>query len=217
MVFSSADALNILPAHFSLNNTWIRRGDEAAKPYFENGVDIDDKTEKNYFYLGEEIVFDLCGNIRQHHIYAIVDKSTNDRYLDESECIVRTKCALIFFACFIVHPIGLVRNTLILLGKSITCSYRGHRYEDILAHDIVRIVATPLIFIGFLFASLYGVFISPYDGRKLYGTLERFYYHSSAIAKCFQPSNPRNLYKRVRDNDCFNCFERGWIDTPLFA
>ena len=40
---------------------------------------------------------------------------------------------------------------------------------------------------GYELAALYGC-IRPYDGRKLYATIERAMYGDSVLAPCFQPS-----------------------------
>lgn len=50
----------------------------------------------------------------------------------------------------------------------------------------MRILVTPLSIIGLELAAIYGLF-RPYDGRKLYASLEREIYGDFVLAPCFQP------------------------------
>jgi hypothetical protein len=150
--------------------------------------------------------------------YEIVDKGTGDKYCHDSTTTVRLKCAALFAACWIVQPIGLTLNLLNRIVKVVTFShlwYPSQGEYNFKAHisewgkDILLIVSTPLIFVGMLFSALYGATVSPYDGRKLYGTLERLAYsggyqyfsayysertpHNYLLAPCFQPSPKAHL------------------------
>lgn len=53
--------------------------------------------------------------------------------------------------------------------------------------DILRIIATPFSILGLELAAIYGMF-RPYDGRKLYGSIERATYGKAILAPCFQPN-----------------------------
>jgi len=146
-------------------------------------------------------------SLRNH---AIVDKSTANKYCNDSQMTVRKKCAALFAASFILQPIGLTLNLLNRIGKVVTfahfwsSSQEKRSFTARLAEweeDLLRIVSTPLILLGMLSASLYGATLSPYDGRKLYGTFERLAYsggyqsfsndeiclNNYFLAPCFQP------------------------------
>jgi len=127
----------------------------------------------------------------------VVDQLTGDCYLNESEITVREKCFLVGIGCLIQHPIAATVNLAYIAARVVTLrSYQ----EGQLVHDIIRMVSAPLVMVGLLFSVLYGLLFSPYDGRKLYGTLERFFYHSSIVATCFQPS--KGGYDRVEQYNC---------------
>jgi hypothetical protein len=144
--------------------------------------------------------------------YGIVDKSTGDKYCDDSTKILRLKCAALFAASFIVQPIGLTLNILNRVAKIVTFAHlwnpsqEKYHFKARLVEwgkDLLLVVSTPLILVGMLFSALYGATLSPYDGRKLYGTLERLAYsggyqffglydwkknlHNYLLAPCFQP------------------------------
>jgi hypothetical protein len=55
------------------------------------------------------------------------------------------------------------------------------------AKDLLAVVTAPISLVALEIAALYGC-IRPYDGRKLYATLERAVYGDSVLAPCFQPS-----------------------------
>lgn len=161
---------NITPNHFSLCNQWVTK-DEAAQHGFD--PDYFDNKGVNQF---------------------VVDASTGDRYVTDSPTLVRAKCVMIFAGSFVFHPIAASLNILNMVWNILSGNSKD------VAGDIERICLTPFVLLGMLFATAYGAIINPYDGRKLYGTLERFYYHSSVIATCFQPSKAG--YERVGQCNC---------------
>jgi hypothetical protein len=55
--------------------------------------------------------------------------------------------------------------------------------------DLLRVVTTPIALVGLELAAIYGIF-NPYDGRKLYASIERAQYGNFILAPCFQP-DPR--------------------------
>lgn len=52
--------------------------------------------------------------------------------------------------------------------------------------DFLRIILTPLAIAGLEVSALFGL-LSPYDGRKLYATIERALYGTAILAPGFQP------------------------------
>lgn len=147
----------------------------------------------------------------------LVDMSTGREYFGESTKTVRLKCAATFAASFIVQPVGLTLNLLNRIAKIVTFAHLWHPFQEKYSFkaricewgmDILRVVLTPLIFIGMLFSSLYGASLSPYDGRKLYASFERLAYsggyqrfeygygkdvHRFLLTPCFQPAPTAHL------------------------
>lgn len=146
------------------------------------------------------------------------DKSyPGDEYCGDTKGTVRWKCAALFAATFFVQPIGLVLNVLNKIGKVVTfahlwsssprkCSFKARLGAWI--KDIALIVVAPLLYVGMIFSSFYGAIVSPYDGRKLYGSFERLAYSGGyqffpengnqerqnyLLAPCFQPSPTSHL------------------------
>ena len=150
--------------------------------------------------------------------YEIVDESTGDKYCDDSTSTVRLKCLTLFAASWIVQPIGLTLNILNRIAKIVTFAHLWNPSEEKYSFkarlgewgkDILLVVSTPLILVGLLFSALYGATVSPYDGRKLFGTFERIAYsggyqffgigygeknpHNYLLAPCFQPDPKAHL------------------------
>ena len=111
---------------------------------------------------------------------------------------MRVKSALLTLGTPLVHAIASIINVAIRVFKLITFShFRAERNED-KGHynfrarladagiDLCRVIATPLSFVCLELAALYGL-IRPYDGRKLYASIERATYGSFILAPCFQP------------------------------
>lgn len=145
--------------------------------------------------------------------YEIVDMSTKDVYCDDSKRTVRFKCAALFAASFLIQPIGLTLNLLNRISKIASFAHLWNPSEEKYhfkariaewGKDILVVVSTPLILVGMFFSALYGATLSPYDGRKLYASFERFAYsggyqffnlsyydktlHTHLMAPCFQPN-----------------------------
>lgn len=130
----------------------------------------------------------------------IVDQATNRRYLNESRGVVRFKCFLLTLGTPFVHPIASIVNVGLRILKLATLShfwskevgYTEYNFKARLAEagkDLLSIVAAPFSILGLELAAIYGIFL-PYDGRKLYASLERATYGSFILAPCFQP-NPK--------------------------
>jgi len=61
------------------------------------------------------------------------------------------------------------------------------------AVDLLKVAIHPIVIVGLELAAIYGVF-RPYDGRKLYASLERAQYGNHVLAPCFQPDPRRHLF-----------------------
>lgn len=146
-------------------------------------------------------------------LWNIVDQTTNEGYCDDSKTMIRRKCAAVFGAALVVQPIALLLNLLNRIGKIVTFAHLWNRSSEKYsfkartaewATDLLRVVLIPLILVGMIFSALYGAAVSPYDGRKLYASFERFAFsggyqffkilsyrklpHNFLLAPCFQPS-----------------------------
>jgi hypothetical protein len=125
----------------------------------------------------------------------LIDLSTNRRYFNEDEGTVLTKCFLLSLGTPIVHSIAAICNIAYRILKLVTLSHfwiekqEGASFRDRLSDagvDLLRIAAAVVTVVGLELSAIYGWFC-PYDGRKLYATLERAEYGNFILAPCFQP------------------------------
>lgn len=146
------------------------------------------------------------------HQNQIVDCTTGASYSNDSKETIRKKCAALFAFSLIVQPIGLTLNIFNRVAKIFTLAQlwkpSKNKYEFKAriceyGKDLLIVISTSLIFIGFIFSSFYGT-ITPYNGRKLFASFERLAYSSGyqtfnirknfkdlqvyLLAPCFQPS-----------------------------
>ena len=126
----------------------------------------------------------------------LIDETTGRKYWNESEKCVRIKCLLLTLGTPFVHPITSIINVGMRVLKLVTFSHFwigkrewGYDFKARLldaGKDLLRIVATPIALVGLELAAVYGL-ARPYDGRKLYATIERAMYGRFILAPCFQP------------------------------
>ncbi len=120
----------------------------------------------------------------------VIDKSTNRKYFNETPVLVGFKCFLLSLGTPLIHVPAALINMAYRLVKLVTLShFRGafdKQHFNAAGIDLLRIVAAPLAIVGLELAALYGM-IRPYDGRKLYATIERATYGNFILAPCFQP------------------------------
>lgn len=144
--------------------------------------------------------FDCCNNHRGNPKF-IIDMHTGKKYINDSIESIRFKCFLMTFGTPFVHiPCGAVniayRVLKLVLGyhfwpdsgeneNPTSCSDKFLEFSK----DGLRIISQPFSIIGLEMASFYGI-INPYDGRKLYASIERVQYGNGIMAPCFQP-NPK--------------------------
>lgn len=128
----------------------------------------------------------------------LIDGSTQRRYLNESEGTVRLKCFLLTLGTPFVHTPAALCNVAFRVAKVVSGSHfwgEAASHESSwkrLAEDLLRIAAAPLSIVGAELAAVYGLF-RPYDGRKLYATVERAEYGDFVLAPCFQPEAASHL------------------------
>lgn len=142
------------------------------------------------------------------------DASTGRHYLNETKTVVGFKCFLLALGTPFVHPITACITIAFRILKLITLAHfwitredeKNYNFSGRLLHatkDFLRIVAAPLMLVGFELSALYGL-IRPYDGRKLYASLERTLYGSWILAPCFQPKPTSHAFGG--DLYCRNAF-----------
>ncbi len=131
----------------------------------------------------------------------IIDMSTNRRYLNEDRGTVRIKSFLLTLGTPIVHSVAAICNVAYRTLKILTLSHfwmekeqeKSYNFKERLVDagvDFLKIVEIPLAMIGLELSAIYGIF-RPYDGRKLYASIERATYGNFILAPCFQP-NPKH-------------------------
>ncbi len=127
----------------------------------------------------------------------LIDMTTGRRYWNESKNCVRLKCFFMILATPIVHSIASLVNVADRIVNLVSFyhfwtykeeeksySFKGRLKNT--GQDLLRVLATPIAFIGLELAAIYGV-LTPYNGRKLYASIERAQYGESILAPCFQP------------------------------
>lgn len=178
-----------------------------------------DITKKDKLYLvGLKLHHFSLNNTWVIRRYVIIEKCSGEVYCKDSKDIVIQKCAALFLATFLAQTVGLSLNLLNRIGKIVSFAHLWNPTKEPYSFtarlgdwgkDLFRIVSTPLIFVGMLFSTVYGMMVSPYDGRKLYGTLERLAYSGGyqflsisagvkdhqlyLLAPCFQPEPRTHL------------------------
>ncbi len=134
----------------------------------------------------------------------IIDQHTKRAYWHEPPDIIRSKCFLLTLGTSILHPIASIAMIAFRMLKLVSL-YHFWRPNDILetyslknraiqaGGDFLKVIITPLTIVGLQLSAIYGIFC-PYNGRKLYATLERFQYERSVIAPCFQPDPTHHFF-----------------------
>ena len=117
-------------------------------------------------------------NPKNHQKQTFVVDQGGDRYSNEEPIFTRIKCLLLTLFGPPVHTLSSFWNTYRIIQET----------ESSLFLKIARIALTPLTILAMTFSSLYGIFM-PWNGRKLYASLERFHYQQALLAPCFQPSS----------------------------
>lgn len=133
----------------------------------------------------------------------LIDQTTSRKYLNESKVVVGFKCFLLTLGTPIVHAIAAVVNVAYRIVKLVTLSHfwmpkdgeQSYNFKSRLKDagtDLLRIATQPIAIVGLELAAIYGLF-RPYDGRKLYASIERAQYGNFILAPCFQPNAEEHL------------------------
>nr|WP_166155984.1 hypothetical protein [Neochlamydia sp. AcF84]NGY95124.1 hypothetical protein [Neochlamydia sp. AcF84] len=130
----------------------------------------------------------------------LIDMTTGRRYWNESKGCVGFKCFLLTLGTPIAHSIASLVNVAYRIAKLVSFAHfwmdkegeKPYSFKERLkdaGKHVLRIVTTPIALVGLELAAIYGVF-TPYNGRKLYASIERAQYENFILAPCFQP-DPR--------------------------
>lgn len=133
----------------------------------------------------------------------LIDRTTGQKYWNESEEVVRFKCVLLTVGTLFVHAIAGIINIAYRTLKLFSLyhfweSKEGEKSYDFKARleeagiDLLRIFSEPLAILGLELAAIYGIY-RPYDGRKLYASIERAQYNHYVLAPCFQPDPKKHF------------------------
>ncbi|MFI5333933.1 MAG: hypothetical protein ACHQT8_02055 [Chlamydiales bacterium] len=153
--------------------------------------------------------FNPCSSFQQQE-EQLIDSSNGDHYIDQTLVIMRSKCLLTFLVTPIAQAVGLLLNLVNRIAKLITFAHfwrppieapHGISLEthvqpirsEAALKDLLRVIFTPMIYIGLELSALYGIFL-PAQGQKLYATFERCAYRRALIAPCFQPIRVRHFF-----------------------
>jgi hypothetical protein len=145
-----------------------------------------------------------CCENHQGQAKFLIDQTTNRRYLNESKGTVGFKCFLLALGTPFVQSISSIVYVVYRILKLISLSHfwigkneeANSSFKARLAdagEDLLKIVAAPVSILGLELAAIYGWF-RPYDGRKLYASMERAIYGHSILAPCFQPDPTHHAF-----------------------
>ena len=134
----------------------------------------------------------------------VIDQSTGKKYWNESKHILRLKCLALALGTPIVHLIGTMVTVAYKIARLVTFSHFWEKKEGEKSYsfkerakdagkDLLRVAASPIIIASLELAAIYGM-VKPYDGRKLFASIERAMYGGSLLAPCFQPQAEEHLF-----------------------
>lgn len=131
----------------------------------------------------------------------LIDRSTGKQYLNEDTSVVRFKCLLLTMGTIPVHLIASIVKVANDAIKAISCFFAPNQSANYnlksrlneCGNHLLAIARAPLFIALLELSSIFGVF-SPYNGRKLYASLERAHYGDFILAPCFQPKAQNHLF-----------------------
>ncbi len=182
-------------------------------------MNIENKIHQNDFLLVNKWTPDLEGpqwpnffvpeNVNpEERARDLIDESTGKKYGNEPKGTVRFKCFLLIFGTPFVHAVALLVNVACRIVKLVTFVHfwpnKDEKYDlsarkELAYNELLRVVSPMYTLIGLESSAIYGLF-RPYDGRKLYATIERATYGNHILAPCFQPDFTKHLFGGSTDN-----------------
>lgn len=134
----------------------------------------------------------------------MIDRTTGKKYWNESKNCVGAKCFALALGTLFIQPVLSVIPIAYRIVKFVSFahfwipkqdekSYSFKERSKDVGKDLLRVVAAPIAIIALELAAIYGVF-SPYNGRKLYGSIEKNMFEDKhLLAPCFQ-SDPMSHF-----------------------
>lgn len=135
------------------------------------------------------------------------DLSTGRAYSDDDKLTLRVKfLAITLFGFLIITVPATILNIALRLVLILSLYHFWRHTAEVwdydgsydlkerlicLAKDLCRVVLAPVLLLGILLSGIYGI-VSPLNGRKLFGSFERFTYGTPVAAPCMQPGDPGN-------------------------
>ncbi len=113
----------------------------------------------------------------------LVDSKTDGIYWNETKAVVRLKCLGLFIGVPILHSLSILYFSACAIQ-----SFFVHPSTEKLQEIAKFIFLGPVAIVALEVAALYGLF-RPYDGRKIYASIEKLLYGHGMWAPCFQ-ENP---------------------------
>ncbi len=162
---------------------------------------IDDPCKRGHYDAEGVLVWETKKLVVQ--VSRMVDESTGDRYVLDAPSTKRLKCLALLPGTIIFQPIAFLLSLVNKMAKIISMAYFWYPSDNAddsfktrlfeLGKDVLRIALTPLLYVGMILASSYGI-VRPYDGGKLFATLERVAFGAPVLSPCFQPSPKSHLF-----------------------
>jgi hypothetical protein len=128
----------------------------------------------------------------------VIDQTTKKAYLNESPSIVGFKCFLLTLGTPFVHTAACICKialNIFNIAQTLMSDEKKGFFSRLftIGKHVLNIALAPIALVGLELAAIYGIF-NPYDGRKLYASMERATYGHFVLAPCFQPEARRHLF-----------------------
>ena len=128
----------------------------------------------------------------------IIDQTTRKAYLNESLANVGCKSFLLTLGTPFVHTaacICKIAYNIFNIAQTLMSDEKKGFFSRLftIGKHLLNIALAPIALVGLELAAIYGIF-NPYDGRKLYASIERATYGHYVLAPCFQPFANTHLF-----------------------
>lgn len=132
----------------------------------------------------------------------LIDNRSKEKYLGDSPKVKRLKCLALSFGTPILHAISTVLMVANRIAKIVTFAHFWYPDKTVpycftarlsaWGKDLMKVIFAPIFYLGLELSVLYGLAF-PYDGGKLYASLERIAFNRFILAPCFQPEATTHL------------------------
>lgn len=128
----------------------------------------------------------------------LIDRTTGERYLNESRFTVWIKCILLIIGTPVIHTLLAVCKFVVHFLTGLCLLMKLSPIEA--GKEFWKaFVITPFAVIALLLSAIYGL-LNPYDARKLYASFEGLAYGRYILAPCFE-SEPTSHFFGGNMND----------------